>query len=513
MSAKDKKVTLKTSVGFGLTDIMGGGAFTIIGAWLLFFFTTFAGLSPVQAASIIAIARVVDAVISLFVGSISDNFLKYKVGRKFGRRRFFLLIGSPLMLTYVLLWVSGMNYWYYLVTYLLFEVIAAMVLIPWETLPSEMTKDFNERTKMSTARMFLSGTGTFLATFVPGQLLAVLGQDNPYAFLINGAFFAVLFAVCIFISYKSTWERERTPEEEEAIIQQSKENRKGFSESLKEIGQVVKAYISTLKIKAFRKHLGIYIFSFTAKDVFNAVFIYFCIFALGQSSTLGANLLSLSIIGIPITIVAGFLMIKFGPANLFKMSYSTMIICLIGFYVVYLTQPASMIPILFVIAALYQVGRSVLEFTPWNVFPFIPDVDEIVTKQRREGLFAAVMTFARKSSVAVATMAVGVLLEAGGFVEGATTQTPQAIQTIVYTLVLVTSGLLIISLAISFTFKLNRNTHGILVEEIDRLKAGGSKADVKPETRKVVENLTGYDYNEVWIDDHKGEKQSKSGIA
>lgn len=130
MSVKDRKVTLRTSVGFGLTDIMGGGAFTVIGAWLLFFYTTFAGLSPVEAASIIAIARIVDAVISLFVGGISDNFLKYKIGRKFGRRRFFLLIGSPLMLTYVLLWISGMNYWYYLLTYLVFEVIAAMVLIP-----------------------------------------------------------------------------------------------------------------------------------------------------------------------------------------------------------------------------------------------------------------------------------------------------------------------------------------------------------------------------------------------
>ena len=325
MSVKDKKVTLRTSVGFGLTDIMGGGAFTIIGAWLLFFFTTFAGLSPVEAASIIAIARIVDAVVALFVGSISDKFFKYKLGRMFGRRRFFLLIGSPLMLTYVLLWVSGMNYWYYLFTYLLFEIIAAMVLIPWETLPSEMTKDFNERTKMSTARMFLSGTGTFLATFVPGQLIAYFGEDNSYAYLINGAFFAILFAICIFISYKSTWEPKLSPEEEKALLEKENEN-KGFGESLKSIGSVLKEFGSTLKIKSFRKHLAIYLFSFTAKDVFNTVFVYFCVFALGTSSTLGANLLSLSIVGIPVTIVAGFLMIKFGPSNLFKIAYAIMIL-------------------------------------------------------------------------------------------------------------------------------------------------------------------------------------------
>ncbi|KES14856.1 hypothetical protein GASC598I20_002840, partial [Gilliamella apicola SCGC AB-598-I20] len=111
---KKRKVTLPIAIGYGLTDIMGGGAFTIIGAWLLFFYTTFVGLTPIEAASIVAIARIVDAIVSLFMGSFTDNFYKYKLGQKFGRRRFFLLIGSPLMLLYVLLWVTGMNYWFYL---------------------------------------------------------------------------------------------------------------------------------------------------------------------------------------------------------------------------------------------------------------------------------------------------------------------------------------------------------------------------------------------------------------
>ena len=34
---KKRKVTLPIAIGYGLTDIMGGGAFSIIGAWLLFF--------------------------------------------------------------------------------------------------------------------------------------------------------------------------------------------------------------------------------------------------------------------------------------------------------------------------------------------------------------------------------------------------------------------------------------------------------------------------------------------
>lgn len=58
--------------------------------------------------------------------------------------------------------------------------------------------------------------------------------------------------------------------------------------------------------------------------------------------------------------------------------------------------------------------------------------------------------------------------------------------------------LLFISLITAFTFKLNKETHGVLVEEIERLKNNGLKKDVDPKTKKVVESLTGYSYEKLW---------------
>ena len=295
MTRKNRKVTIPVSIGYGLTDIMGGGAFTVIGAWLLFFYTTFVGLSPIEAASIVAIARIVDAIVSLFMGSFTDHFYKNYLGKKFGRRRFFLLIGAPLMLVYTLLWLNGMNYWFYLAVYLAFEIIAAMVLIPWETLPSEMTKDFNSRTKLSTCRMFLSASGTFLATFIPGLLIGALGENNADAYLVNGVVFAVMFMVCVFISWKVTWERELTPE----MLAEMEKERKSTTaaEKLVAFGNLFKEYASTLKVRAFRKHLAIYLFSFTAKDVYNTVFVFFCVYCLNVSSSLAGTLLNLLPLG------------------------------------------------------------------------------------------------------------------------------------------------------------------------------------------------------------------------
>ncbi|ENL0803544.1 MFS transporter [Salmonella enterica] len=505
MSRTNKKITIPVSIGYGLTDIMGGGAFTVIGAWLLFFYTTFVGLSPVEAASIVAIARIVDAVVSLFMGSFTDHFYKNPLGKRFGRRRFFLLAGAPLMLVYILLWVTGMSFWFYLAVYLAFEVIAAMVLIPWETLPSEMTKDFNSRTKLSTCRMFLSASGTFLATFIPGLLISYFGEHDPHAYFINGVVFAVLFMFCVFISWKVTWERELTPE----MLVELENTRQPTSFMAKVVatGKLFKEYYSTLKVRAFRKHLAIYLFSFTAKDVYNTVFVFFCVYCLNVPSSLSGTLLSMSIVGLPVTLLAGVAIIKFGPSRLYVFAYTLMILCLAGLFMVYHFPTDNNVTILLVLAALYQVGRCVLEFTPWNVFPFIPDIDEMITRQRREGLFAAVMTFSRKTTVAIATFIVGVMLQEGGFVKGSQNQPESAVNTIAILLFVGTAGLLLIALWQAVTFHLNKRTHKVFVDEVDRLKAHGSKQDVTPETLRVVEDLTGYAYENLWNEPQKAESR------
>ena len=511
MTHKNKKITIPKSIGYGLTDIMGGGAFTVIGAWLLFFYTTFVGLSPVEAASIVAIARIVDAVVSLFMGSFTDHFYKNILGKKFGRRRFFLLIGAPLMLVYALLWLDGMSYGFYLAVYLAFEVIAAMVLIPWETLPSEMTKDFNSRTKLSTCRMFLSATGTFLATFIPGLLIKHFGEHDANAYLINGIVFAILFMVCVFISWKVTWERELTPEMLAEL--ESKAVPRTFGEKILMVGGLFKDYASTLRVRAFRKHLAIYLFSFTGKDVYNTVFVFFCVYCLNVSSAFAGSLLSMSIVGLPVTLLAGLAIIKYGPSRLYTFAYCVMLLCLLGFFVVYQFPGWNTIPTLIVLAGVYQVGRCVLEFTPWNVFPFIPDIDEMITRQRREGLFAAVMTFSRKTTVAIATFVVGLLLQFGGYVKGSQVQPPEAINMIAILLFAGTAGLLIIALWQALTFHLNKQTHKIFVDEVERLKANGAKQDVTPETRRIVEDLTGYRYEQLWHESAQSKTTSTSSLS
>ncbi|WP_241520104.1 hypothetical protein [Bifidobacterium catulorum] len=47
-------------------------------------------------------------------------------------------------------------------------------------------------------------------------------------------------------------------------------------------------------------------------------------------------------------------------------------------------------------------------------------------------------------------------------------------------------------------FTLDQRGDLMLLDEIDRLRAGGSKADVEPEVKTVVERLTGIPYERCW---------------
>lgn len=454
-----------------------------------------------EASSIFAIARIIDAILSPIMGYITDKFGSTRLGKRFGRRRFFLLISAPLMFIYALVWVSDMSYWYYLGTYLAVELLVAMVLVPWETLAAEMTNDFGERTRMAAIRLTFSQVGTFLTASVPGVMIQYFGQDSALTFTYTGILFSCLFFIVVLITWSCTWEsKDMNPEEFERL---------NAGPSIGLISHLKNMFIelaTTFKIKIFRQHLIIYISSFTALDIFIAVFVYFVVYGLSLDAANASAYLSIATsVSIPATLLFMFMLDKLNirPALAMRISYLCIFAVLGYLILMYIGHSAvSSWWLTTLVFVLLGFGRAGLYFIPWNIYSFIPDVDEMVTCQRREGVFAGVMTLMRKSTVAVAIMIVGAVLEHSHFVKGQLIQPESALNAITGLLVFGSGGLLLISLYMTFKFKLTRETHRVLVKEIDRLKAGGNKADCTPETKVVVKALTGYDYEQVWQQDN-----------
>lgn len=492
----ERRVGYGIAIGYGVTDLFGGGAFAVIGTWLLFFYTTYCGLTVLEAGSIFAIARIIDAILSPVMGYITDNFAHTWLGRRFGRRRFFLLISSPLMFLYALVWVTDMNYWYYLGTYLSIELLSAMVLVPWETLAAEMTNRFSERTRLSGVRMMCSALGGFLAVSVPGIIMQYTGQDNAFTYTLTGIVFAVIYCVAVFTTWACTWEAKDVREEYE--FQSDNQRSSGLFNHLK---YLVIDLISSFRIRIFRQHILIYICSFTAMDVFGSVFTYYVVYALHHDAGMVSGLLSIAaFVSIPGTFGFMMLMNKFNltPSGALRLSYGSIMLVLAFLFITYighLQVPALLFSAVFVLLGLAKAG---LYYIPWNIYSFIPDVDEIVTRQRREGIFAGVMVLTRKSTVALAIMLIGIVLEESGFVKGGGSQPASALHAIIGLMVFATAGLLAISFYITYRFKLTQKTHSILIKEVARRKLGGSAQDCDQETRDVILALTGYPYDKVW---------------
>lgn len=492
--APKHKITLLTRLAYGSGNLLGSGALGISGTWLLFFYTTFCGLPVVQAALIFSISTYLDVILNPLMGFITDSFYNTGLGRKFGRRRFFIMLGIPLMLIYPALWITGMNFFYYLITYISFEITYTMVMIPYETLAVEMTTSFDERTYLTGFKAMFGKVANFIAAALPGIFFTLLGKNSPYSFLATGAVYCAIMLIALTFLYFNSWERPYTEVASEHV-----ENLwEGFKKLFIDI-------FSTLRLKTFRAHLGMYLFGFGSEWLFTATFTYFIVFVLQRPSTLVSELNSLSSI-LQLASTAIFIVIcaKKGFTRPFSFALGIVITAVISYIVIYFFHIPHLTWLVVAVTAVFGIGTGGVYYIPWTVYTFMADVDEVVTNRRREGIYSGAMTMAGKLIRATIVFILGVVLSAFGFKEGANVQPQSAVNAIVGVLIIGVIGLALLGQFFSSRMKLDHKTHKIILDELDRIHAGGSKADVTPETKQVIEELTGFKYEQCFGNNNVG---------
>lgn len=499
---KERKIRLHHYLAYGSGDFLGAGTAVLTSAWLLYFYTSFCGLTPVEATLIFACARVLDAVVSPLMGYLSDNFGGNWFGKRFGRRKFFILLGIPCIFSYAVMWVGGMDFWYYLLTYLIFDIVYTMILVPYETLVPEMTDDFKHKSRFSGARIAMGQLSAILAAFLPGVFLGYFGKDNPLSFFYASLVLATICAVVLTLVYCFTWERPAELKSE--AERQSDEEVLSAGQRLNRLRIEL---TSTFRIKIFRQHLGLYLGGYIAQDVFNAVFTYYVVFVLMQTAQTASNLMGVMAI-LQFVAVIGMipLCIRFGPAPSYRFVVVLFGLASASFALVYYMGLSDIYSLLLFISAVAGLGRGGINYIPWNIYTYISDVDEAVTAQRREGIFAGVMTMTRKASQAGAVMLVGGVMQMSGFVSGQSVQDPQVSHTILHILSFGTLGVLAIGFIISLKIKLNLQTHQQLQQENQRMRLanGPLPESVSPETRTTIEMLTGMKYESLWGNNNIG---------
>jgi len=478
MQSQSREIKPVNMAAYGCGDLFAGITGTTLGIWVFYFYTTVVGLSPIEAGSILAIARIWDGITDPTMGYITDN-----TRSRWGRRKVYFLIGIPLTLSFGLLWLDGYSYFYYLITYMLFNTVFTLVQVPYETLAAEMTNDFKMRCKLTGVRMLFAQCGALIASWLPAYILQQYDNEAT-AFMITGGIMAVLCTLPWIFVYKGTWENEDLPAR----------NPKPF---LQEMKKLFLEMASTFRLKIFRVHLCMYVGAFVALDVFNASFVHYLTFVLAvDKGTAGYIITLLAIMQFTGTPLYAYLCMRNGNSSTYRLAVTIAIIGVVLWTLVsFIDLPVEMA---FLAAFVLGLSRGGIYLVPWNIYNFIPDVDEALTRERREGIYAGVMTLTRKITQAFSIMLVGIVLEYSGFISGADTQPASAITGLQVALLGGTALFLLFGFISSYRFGLDMKSHQVLVNEVERLKQGGDISQANAETKTVIENLTGWAHEQTW---------------
>ena len=154
---------LTEKIGYGFGDMSSSMFWTLFSYFLPFFYSNVFGLSLADAGVLMLVTRIWDAVSDPMMGIIADR-TKTRWGKY---RPYLLFFALPFALCGVLLFTTpqtGKTIWAY-VTYILMMTVYTGINVPYGSLLNVMTADSDEKSVLSSFRMFFAYGGSFIALF------------------------------------------------------------------------------------------------------------------------------------------------------------------------------------------------------------------------------------------------------------------------------------------------------------------------------------------------------------
>lgn len=211
MNRKEKTVAGKIMERFsyGCGDYGCNIIYTAMSAFLLFYYTDYAGVSALAVGTIMMVSRVFDGISDIIMGIIVD-----RTKSRFGKARPWLLrMCIPFALSGVLLfsvpvgWTQAAKLVYVFITYnLTSTVIYTAINVPYSSLNALMTQDPYERSVLSIFRNLLATAGTLTINMVTLPLVEFFG-DNAAAWTKTFCVLGLLAVAAFLINFFGTEER------------------------------------------------------------------------------------------------------------------------------------------------------------------------------------------------------------------------------------------------------------------------------------------------------------------
>lgn len=422
------------------------------------FLTDVVGLQAHLASYAALVGVIWDAINDPLVGHISD-----RIQTRWGRRRPFLLIFAiPFGMAFLLMWWAPpwesqlLLMVHVTLAYIISDTLQTLVAVPFYTLTPEMTPDYDERTALTSYRMFFNLLASLtLAVTAPMIRNAAVNQGFTLtqSYLIIAGLFGGLGILPFLVMFFFVRESHPQP-----------------------VTHTPKLHVLLRTVwenVPFRFATGLYMLNWMTVDLVALMLPFFLTYWIA-----GGDLrATIPMFGEPLALESVILGMMFSTAVLSipiwnwlskrttkRWAYITgMAFWAVVQLLIIFVQPGQM-RLIFALAVLAGISISTAHVLPEAIFPDVIEWEELRTNQRREGLYYGAKNFLRKLTGAVAIFVALQVLGWMGYQpppEGAGTfqQSPLTVQAIRYLTGPLGAVLLFSAILIAWFYPLTREKH------------------------------------------------------
>ena len=423
---------------YGCGDFGCNIIYTAMSAFLLFYYTDYAGVSAMAVGTIMMISRVFDGISDIIMGVIVD-----RTHSRFGKARPWILrmcipfaISGVLMFSVPASWSSTPKLVYVFITYnLVSTVIYTAINVPYSALNALMTQDPYERSVLSIFRNLLATAGTLTINTFTLPLVEYFG-NNASAWTKTFVVFGFVSIAAFLCTFFGTKERVRANETGEQKVEENVP----FVTGIKALFQNKYWIMMTGMLALF----------FLMYSVNGGATVYYAKDILGDKNLVSTINGIFNIVQILGMFFIAMLVKKFGKRNVFSLG---LILDIIGMLV--LNFSGGFMPIIVVSSVIRGIGNACGGATMYG---------EWKTGYRTEGLVNSACSFGYKIGNGIGSALLGVILEVGGYVGNAAAQTASALTSIKICFVWIPIAVYVCGLIIMKFYHLDKEFDGILAD-------------------------------------------------
>ena len=398
-------------VGYGSGDVAGNCVYAMLTAFMMIYLTDTVGLSMGIVSTLIAVSKVFDGVSDFFFGRMID-----KTHTKMGKARPWMLwpyIGCAVTLVACFAipmnWGETAQYIFFFIAYtMLNAVFFTANNIAYASLTALITKNTSERVQLGSFRFIFAFATKIVIEAVTIQAVAWLG---------GGAFgwrtMAILYAVLgLVVNTISVFSVKELPEADEGMEQERQEEHQ-------------LTFLRSFKLLLKNKYYIIICITYIATQIYASVIgvgTYYAKYILGNENLFSNLSLAINITMVVALTILPLVIRKMG--GMYKLNVFGYLVATIGRIGVMAAGYMGSVPLMLTFTALSTLGIAPLQGDLNALIASCSEYTTLTTGHRLDGMMYSCSSLGIKIGGALGTAVCGWLLDAAGYVENATTQTP-----------------------------------------------------------------------------------------